>query len=191
MEDGATHELPDSALMRRAVDLLSSRLHKRGLTICLSGIDGCGKTTLARELVHGLEASNVPARYLHLHQWYLNVSITPILLAYNRYFDRKVLVFDRSIYDNLAVASLRRFWPRWLSRGLLAAIVTCYPRFDYRFYLVVPFSEALVRRPDTEKERFARLGKIYDEIASRARYLRFQSDKRLFSTVLQRIARDV
>jgi hypothetical protein len=187
MEDRETRERADSLKTRRAAGFLRSRLDKRGLAICLSGIDGSGKTTLARELVQALEAANVPVRHLHLYQWHVNVLVTPIRLFYNRYFGRKLLVFDRSIYDNFAVASIRRRCPRWFSLAALAVVLACYPKFDYRFYLVVGFKETRLRRPDMDNERFVLLSKTYDEITFRARYTRLRSDTSLFAAVLQRM----
>lgn len=187
MEDGSADELADLALTREAAELLRLRLSKRGLAVCLSGIDGSGKSTLARELVQAFETSGVPVRYLHLHQWYLNVSMTPALLLYNRYIGGKVLVFDRSIYDNIAVASVRRYWPRWLSRVASAITVACYPKFDHCFYLVVDFAETLVRRPDTDKKRFVLLREVYGEIVCRAPCMQLQSDAHLFEAILRKI----
>lgn len=187
MEDGIADGLPDSMLLVQAVNVLRSRLHKGGLAISISGIDGSGKSTLARHLVHALEASGVPTRYLHLYQWYRNVLTTPIQLLYNRYFGRKLLVFDRSIYDNIAVVSMRHRCPRWLSNVALSVVLACHPKFDYRLYLVVAFDETLRRRPDTCENRFIVLSRIYDEIAYRAQYVRMRSDAHLFTAVLRNI----
>lgn len=187
MDDDIAHGLPDPILVEQAVKVLGSRLRRRGLSISISGIDGSGKTTLARDLIRALGASGIPVRYLHLYQWYLNVLTTPILLLYNRYFGRKLLVLDRSIYDNIAVVSMRRHCPKWLSHMAFTVALACYPRFDHRFHLVVGFDDAVVRRPDTIRARFVMLSGIYDEIASRARYVRLQSDAKLFSAVLQSI----
>lgn len=191
MEADIAYELSDPMLVSRAAEALRSRLCRRGLAICVSGIDGSGKTTLARNLVRDLQTSGVPARHLHLYQWYVNVLVTPFRLFYNRYFGCKLLVFDRTIYDNIAVAAVGRYSPRWLLRAALAVVLLLYPRFDYRFYLVVAFTETLLRRPDTDKERFMLLSKVYDNVALRARYIRLQSDVNLFSAVLHKIAVDV
>lgn len=188
MEGDVACRPPDSAAVIQVVKVLRSRLRRRGLAISISGIDGSGKTTLAKNLVRALDASDVPVRYLHVHQWYLNVLTIPMLLLFNRYFARKTLVFDRSIYDNIAVMSVRRRCPPWLSWVMLAAVRGCYPRFDYRFYLVVSFDEARVRRPDTRKVRFSILSRVYDEIALRVQYIRLPSDSSLFAAVIRNIA---
>jgi thymidylate kinase len=188
MQADVAYELSDSDLVSAAAEALHAKLRKRGLAVCLSGIDGSGKTTLARNLVRVLKASGVPVRHLHLHQWYVNLFVTPVLLIHNRYFARRLLVFDRTIYDNIAVASIRRRCPQWLSRLTLAAVLAYYTRFDYRFYLVVEFSDALARRPDTDRDRFTSLSKIYEEVTSRARYSRLRSDLHLFDAVVRKLA---
>jgi thymidylate kinase len=190
MQADVAYELSDSDLVSAAAEALHAKLRKRGLAVCLSGIDGSGKTTLARNLVRVLKASGVPVRHLHLHQWYVNVFVTPVLLLHNRYFARRLLVFDRTIYDNIAVASIRRRCPRWLSRLSLAAALACYTTFDDRFYLVVEMSDALARRPDTDRDRFMSLSKIYEEVISRARDIRLRSDLHLFDAVVRKLGMD-
>jgi thymidylate kinase len=190
MEADVAYDLPDSMLVQEAVQALRAKLRKEGLAVCLSGIDGSGKTTLAGKLSRVLKASGVPVRHLHLHQWYVNVFVTPVLLLRNRYFTRELLVFDRTIYDNIAVVSMRKHCPRWLSRIALAVVLACYTTFDYRFYLVVEFADALARRPDTERDRFMSLSKIYEEVTSKARYIRLRSDLHLFDAVVRKLAMD-
>lgn len=175
----------DDSDVRRAVESLRSRLSKRGLAISISGIDGSGKTTLARDLVRMLNASGIRARYLHLYQWYWNMFRTPLLLLYNRYLGRRVLVLDRSIYDNIAVGILKLHSPRWLLRMILPAMASIYPRFDYRIYLSTSFDETRLRRPDTCKAHFMALTELYNEIGRRAKYARFRSDRKVFGEVLR------
>lgn len=188
MVDGVSYEVPDSALVLKAVEVLRSRLCKRGIAVYASGIDGSGKTTLARTLVETLEASGIRARHLHIYQWYLNIAWTPFLLLYNRHVGRQVLVFDRGIYDNVSVLAVRHRCPQWLSRAALSAVLALYPKFDYCFYLVAPFSEIILRRPDTCETRFVALGRFYDGIAFRVRSVRLQSNTRLFGAALSNIA---
>jgi thymidylate kinase len=171
--------------------VLQSTLAKKGVAISISGIDGCGKTTLAQDLVQALDASNVPVRSLHLYQWYINIVATPLLLLYNRYFGHKVLVLDRCIYDNIAVATIQRRYPSRLLRAILIVAFACYPKFDYRFYLVTSFTETRRRRPDTRKKKFEALTGIYEQIALGARYMHLRSDSTLIDVVLRIIAYDV
>lgn len=188
MADGASYEVPDPELVLRAVEVLRSRSRKRGIAVCMSGIDGSGKTCLARTLVETLEASGVRTRYLHVYQWYLSIVLTPVLLLYNRHVGRKVLIFDRSIYDNISVLAVRHRRLGWLSRAVLGGVVAFYPRFDYCFYLVATFAETLQRRPDTCETRFVALGEVYDLIARRAQCVRLKSDQRLLGAALRVVA---
>lgn len=192
----STHEMnrsvgfepPDAALVRNVVNSLQSKLLTRGVTICISGMDGSGKTTTAEELVRLLNASDIRVRHLHLYQWYVNVLITPLLLLHNQYIGRKVLVLDRTIYDNVAVAAIRQHCPVWLMRMALALVASCYPNFTYRFYLVAPLPELCRRRPGMSEARFAALREAYERVVLRARCTRVSSDARLFAELLRNIA---
>jgi hypothetical protein len=171
----------------RVADAWKPRLRKRGLAISVSGIDGSGKTTLARDVVQILQTAGIPARYMHLYQWYVNVFLTPLLLLYNRYLGREVLVFDRSVYDNAAVALFKFGSPPALVRVVLWSVSAIYPKFDYRIYLVASLEETQVRRPGTCEKRYKLLSKVYDEIARRARYMRLRSDSQLLRAVLRHL----
>jgi thymidylate kinase len=188
MQADAAYEQVEPGLLHGAVEALRSRLCKRGIAVCISGINGSGKTSLARHLVGAMETADIPARHLHLYQWYANIIVTPLLLFHNRYLGRRVLVCDRTIYDNLAVAASRHRLPSWLSRIALHIVLACYPTFDHRFYLATNLSEVLSRRPGTDKKWFLVLSCAYNEISSRAGYTRLQSDARLFDQVLRSIA---
>jgi adenylate kinase family enzyme len=172
---------------RVVADAWKPRLRKRGLAISISGIDGSGKTTLARDVVQILQRSGIRARYLHWYQWYVNALSTPLLLLYNRYLGREVLVFDRSVYDNAAVALFKLGSPPTLVRVVLSSLSAIYPKFDYRIYLVASLEETQVRRPGTYEKRYKRLSRIFDEIARRARYVRLQSDSQLLQAVLSHL----
>jgi hypothetical protein len=168
--------------------VLRSSPRERGLAICISGIDGSGKTTLARQLLGELGAARVPARYVHVYQWYLNLIAMPLRLLYNRYVGREVLVLDRTIFDNIALVAASRRCPRWLARSVLAIVLALYPRFDYRFYLVADYPETLRRRPDTGEQRFAELAAGYDWVTASTGHTRLASDAMLFAEVLRVIA---
>src|SRR5687767_4023014 len=106
--------------MQGFADALRARLRQRGVAICLSGIDGSGKTTLARQLVGTLAQAGLPVRHLHVYHWYLNLFAMPALLLYNRHLGREILVLDRSFFDNIAVLSLSPRCPLWLPRSMLS-----------------------------------------------------------------------
>jgi hypothetical protein len=186
--DGVSYEVPDPALVLKAVEVLRSRLCKRGIAIYVSGIDGSGKTSLARTLVETLKASGMRAHHLHVYQWYLNIVWIPVLLLYNRYMGREILIFDRGIYDNISVLVVSHPFIGRLSRLALGLVITLYPSFDYRFYLVATFPEIVLRRPGSCEKRYKALSSIYDAIVLRARFSRLQSDRWLFAAALHNIA---
>lgn len=188
MSTDFVYERPDPELIRNAVELLQAKLSRRGIGICVSGIDGSGKTTLARGLVEVLRSSGLPARRLHLYQWYVNIAVTPLVLFYNRYFGRKILVLDRGIYDNVAVTIIKFPCPPWLSDIMIALMRACYPRVEYSFYLVANFAETLKRRPDTRERQFALLTNTYERMMARVRHDRLCSDEQSFNAALRCIA---
>lgn len=183
------YEDPDPEVMRNVVEMLHKRLSTKGVAICLSGIDGSGKTTLARSLVEALKGEGVPTRRLHYYQWYVNIIITPIVILYNRLFGRKVLVLDRGIYDNLAVMTLKFRCPRLLSDVLARLMRVVYPKVDYSFYLVASFNDTLERRSDTRQSRFTLLTENYDRLMRHVRHCVVRSDEQLFNAALQHILR--
>jgi thymidylate kinase len=185
VQDSIASNFLDTSLVQKAAEMLELRLSKKGIAISISGIDGSGKTSLAQRLVQTLDASNVSVRYMHLHHWHTNIVVTPFLLLYNRHFARKVLVLDRCIYDNIAVATIRRRYPPRLLPLILILAIPCYPKFDYNFYLFTTFAETLRRRPNTCKKQFMALTEIYEQIALRRRCVRLQSDRNLSNTVLR------
>jgi len=176
----------DSSLPPAGIEALRARLRTRGLVICLSGIDGSGKTTLANQLVVAFKRAGLPARHLHVYQWHMNLMAMPVRLLFNRHIGREVLVLDRTLFDNLAVLALR--CPRWMLRGLLRLALAVHPRFDYCFYLVADFAETLRRRPETTAPRYEALRADYDWVTSMAGHTRLNSDTALFGEVMRRIA---
>jgi hypothetical protein len=182
------YERPSPELIQNAVGLLQKKLSRRGIGICVSGIDGSGKTTLAGSLVEILKNSGLPARRLHLYQWYVNIAVTPFVVFYNRYLGRKILVLDRGIFDNVAVMTIKFPCPPWLSDIMVALMCVCYPRVEYSFYLVASFTETLKRRPDTREHQFALLTKTYERMMARVRHDRLCSNEQSFNAALQCIA---
>jgi hypothetical protein len=178
----------DATLIATATGALRQRLCKRGIAFCISGIDGSGKTTLAVQLERMLRASDIPVRRMHIYQWYANVLLAPSLLLYNYYFGRKVLIFDRSVYDNIAAVATKQYCPRWLYYGVLSVVSSCYPSFDHCFYLVAGFQETLRRRQDTCKAQFIVFRRIYNQIFAHIKHVRLHSDSMLFAETLRNIA---
>jgi thymidylate kinase len=190
VQDSRRSEHVRSPSARRAVDALEIAASRKGVAISISGIDGSGKSSLAQVLVQMLQRSTVSVRYMHVYRWYANILTTPVVILYNRYVSRRVLVLDRCIYDNIGVAAARQGVPNRLFRAALRVVLACYPEFDHRFYLVVPFAETLRRRPDTREKEFMTLTAVYENIAARAGYVRLQSDSTLIEKVLNVLSGD-
>jgi hypothetical protein len=163
--------------LRSATARMRARLRHRGIAICVSGIDGSGKTTLARRLAAELSAAGLPARHLHVYRWYLNVAYTPLVLLHNRFIGRGVLVFDRTIYRV----------PESLLPGVMRFLRAFYPAFDFRFLLYASLDETLSRRPDTAPATYAAALRIYRRIAEAIGFTELASDQALFGNVLSRM----
>ncbi len=184
--------IADRSLMEQ-VAAVGTMLRRRGICICISGIDGAGKTLLAKQLRRVLGSVAIEARYLHRYRWYDNVFVVPWILLVNRLWRKRVLIFDRAIYDNLVytlarVAELQKR-ERWLGLGL-RWVALFYPRFDHRFYLVVPFELARRRRPDIVAEDFRCKSQLYHHIARSAGFSVYRSDGRTLRKVLSKLTPD-
>ena len=162
----------------------SEVLSRRGVSICITGIDGCGKTTLSTQLASAMSAAVISVRRLHIYRWHQNVFITPLVLIYNRLVGRRVLIFDRSIYDNLAVAGVASPWLRSHLASLFWLLRYCYPAFDLRYYLHVPYDETVRRRPDTAPSRFRLLDQCYGLMVESSKWHVFQTDRDVLDDAL-------
>lgn len=189
MGNGSVYAPIDGDLLARTVGLLERRLAQRGLSIWISGIDGTGKSTLARALTGMLRAEGVDARCLHWYQWYINLVRTPPVLLHNRYRARRVLIFDRTITDNLAVLIGKRERLRWLLRPLLGAVRRFYPEPDCELYLFAGFNEIARRRPDTEERRFLAITDAYAHVLRYSNRVQLDSDPQLLGRALLLLSR--
>jgi len=91
---------PDASALRR--------LTTRGLLVAFSGIDGSGKTTVARKLVAGLKERGVDAVYLwgHRQAWYTqdagpNLSFAILFESLWKRIGRKIANLDRHAFAKL------------------------------------------------------------------------------------------
>jgi hypothetical protein len=162
------------------------RLEHRGINISISGVDGCGKSTLSQQLVTVFSATGVRVRRLHCYRWYTNLFVVPWLLLVNRYLGRELIVFDRSIADNISVFFVSR------RRGLLpvgaALVAALYPSFDHSFYLTAPAEEIRRRRPGSRPEAIAQMEKNYRAIMRSIPHIELTSNEELLRAVLSRVA---
>ena len=125
-------------------------MHKRGFFICVEGLDGCGKTTQAKNLVKELRKRGYDALYtaepsrgkigLFIKRYCLHGErrissiVEALLFAADRYEhvenevipalkDGKVVVSDRYVYSSLAyqgAAGLSLEWIRQINQHALA-----------------------------------------------------------------------
>lgn len=179
----------DPALLTKAIGSLKNVLESRGATISVSGVDGSGKTLLTTNLLKILHEANIAVLRLHSYQWYANITITPVRIIFNKYIGRKILLLDRSIYDNIAVFSSKYGAWQLIADTVVGLAVKLYPTFDFRFYLSTSLVEGLRRRPEMSESELSRLQQIYAPITQRAGYLELESNERLLDRVLERLAR--
>lgn len=158
---------------------------RNGVSVCLSGIDGSGKTTLAEQLVSVLASLGVPTKRLHFYRWYKALFFLPVIITYNKYFGRRGLILDRNIYDNVAVLFSRH--PR-LSRfltPLVWVLRTVLPPCDHSIYIRITLEEALSRRPNLAPLTYEAMSKAYEVIVPIVDYKPVSSNEQILSTVLQ------
>lgn len=176
------------ALLTKAIGSLKSRLERRGVAISVSGVDGSGKTMLTTHLAKMLQDANITVLRLHSYQWYANVTITPARILINRYIGRKVMLLDRSVYDNIAVFASTHKVRQSITNLIVGFVRNIYPTFDYRFYLSTPLDEGRRRRPEMSESQLSNLQQIYAPIIHSAGYLELDSDGGLLERVLEQLA---
>jgi len=176
--------LGDRLVMEDLRSMLRHVLSRRGLAVCFIGQEGVGKTTAADQLTAILDALAVPRRRLHRAAFGANLFLVPFLILDNRYRRRRVLVLDRSIYDNVAVHGARYgLSPRSLS--LVATIVAAiYPRLDVRLHLHCPPDLLRQRRPMQDDRVAARQAAAYRCVARRLAFTSAETSTPLLRRVL-------
>ena len=136
--------------------------------ICIAGIDGAGKTTLCQQLAHVYEHLGLEVRTFHRYRLIDNVTRVPIAMLRAGPSAGTIEIYDRSIYDNLAVWAAKTRWPCSALYPVVKSVWLLYPRFDSSIYLEADWDATRVRRPRTDPARFARLREAYRSIARAA-----------------------
>jgi len=175
----------DNQLMAEKIKALGDRLDARGLSICLMGIDGSGKTTLSTQLSEIFNRLNVRNRRLHIYSIYQNMLTTPLLLLWNRYYARRMLIFDRTIFDNIAVFFGTRPSLHCLLPFTLRMIRLLYPGYDHYIYLQTTFDETMLRRPEVAPKRYHQLSRSYKIIIDKGGFDIFDSTQSLLENVIE------
>lgn len=193
--------IPGTAVESELLELLDDRdgleslsgpiresLLNRGLSICVIGQEGTGKSTLVMQLGRSLQAAGIEVRHEHVHRFWMNLSVSPWLLLHNRFIAKRVLIFDRTIYDNVAVHCGRRGMLAKVLRPVLPALAMLHPRFDVGFRLRCPIEQVLQRRRNTDRETFLAQEAIYDEVARRVGLRSLESTRPLLRSAMEAIA---
>lgn len=184
--DDVTDDAPSANRINHFSDILKSR----GIAICLMGNDGSGKTTLSEELSRQFTKSGIPNKRLHIYNWYKHVFITPIILILNRYIFREVLIFDRSIYDTVAVFFSKKTYSDWQIRILNFILKIMYPAFDHRIYLEIPLDETIKRRPDTDPDIYYAMIGVYRPLSQYHDFTMLNTKQSVLTEVLDQILID-
>ena len=143
---------------------MRARLDARGMNICLCGIDGSGKSTIAEQLLTLFTQHRIPARHAHLYAWYLNLTFTPALMLLNRFVLRRVVLYDRSFYDNIVMVCHNHSISGGLRTWLIRLGTALYPKFDRVIHLHASTSETLQRRPEFDESIVRSLSRTQAEV---------------------------
>jgi thymidylate kinase len=157
---------------------------RRLYRVCIAGCEGAGKTTLRQQLKRVLEEEKAEVRVLHRYGLIDNLTAVPLHMIRSRSSARIVEIYDRSIYDNLAVWAARTGLPRWAVRQIARCVRLVYPRFDSSIYLEVDLETTRLRRPGTEPRRFLRLREAYRRVTAAAQFVPVRGDDESLRTVV-------
>jgi cytidylate kinase len=176
-------EALSEAHLRALQQRLVKDLRAHSLYISLSGLDGSGKSTLAREICQAVTAAGVRCQIVHVFAWYKTLTVVPYRMIAGR-SRGQVLIFDRSIYDNLVVFFARSLAPLWLARLATGLVRFLYPRFDHRFFLYAPFEVIAERRPEISCRHYEVMLERYQTVLAVADYRPLAATPALFDEVL-------
>jgi len=126
---------------------------RKGMFICFTGIDGSGKTTLAKSLVDAMEQKGVKAKYVYNR--YIPIILRPLMLVGRWLFLRGKDVFENyeDYTDAKKSASKKHpFWATLYQRILL---------FDYFFQILFKIKLPLFFGKNIVCDRY-----IYDTIVT-------------------------
>ncbi|CAD6490155.1 MAG: Thymidylate kinase [Candidatus Argoarchaeum ethanivorans] len=125
---------------------------KKGIFICFTGIDGSGKTTLAKTLVEAMKRNEIECRYVHSR--FNPFMLKPFIIAARAIFLRGTDVFENYSEDSNAKKML--FKNRFLSM-----IYQFFLLFDYLFQIFIKLKIPLMFGRNIICDRY-----IYDTICT-------------------------
>jgi thymidylate kinase len=143
--------------------------HKKSTLICFTGIDGSGKTTLARALVAGLETKGFGTRYVYGR-------LQPIILWPVFLVGRVLLLHRKDMYrDYVGYSQAKK---GLLENRVLSAVYECLVLFDYFFQVTMKIRLPLAIGRDIVCDRY-----VYDtvitDLAVDLNYPQWRIDKAL------------
>lgn len=181
--------LGDRFAFAETVAVVRRALSRRGLVVCFIGQEGVGKTTAAGQLAAFLDANAVPRRRLHQAAFAANLFRVPLLILYNRCWSRRILIMDRTVYDNLAVHAARQDLSSRLISILVRMLSAVYPRLDVGFRLHCPSDLLLNRRPRADFAVSANQAAVYELIGQQLDFTAIETTMPQLCCVLKMLDR--
>ena len=130
-----------------------SEIKRRGIFICFTGMDGAGKTTLAKFLIDDLHDRGIKSRYVYNR--YVPIILRPIMLIGKLLFLRdKDFYKDYTEYSNTKRTASRR-------HSVLARLYQRLLLFDYFFQILFKIKLPLLFGKNIVCDRY-----IYDTIVT-------------------------
>jgi len=177
---------------------------KKNLLIAFSGMDGSGKTTVARKLETYMKKKGYCVFFKHAHGYavsknsfaigeknikrfrWLFFLLSPLMLLdsfFTYYFKYKpqlehdTVICDRYFYDKVA----RMLYYNITNKFIAGIYLSFLPRPDYLFYLSVSSHNAKLRKNEYSIKDYERFKKIYHFIAAKTNAVVINADLPLSS----------